>query len=66
MKGLIKAALENTVLCRGAHSAKESYEYAEKMQAMIVDNLITRLESTLVNPETTVEDVKRLIDELKS
>jgi hypothetical protein len=66
MKGLIKAALENTVLCRGANSAKESYEYAEKMQAMIVDNLITRLESTLVNPETTVEDIKKLIEELKS
>jgi hypothetical protein len=33
----IKTALENTVLCRGAHSAKESYEYAAKMEKMIKD-----------------------------
>ena len=66
MNGIIKVALENTVLCRGAHSAKESYEYAERMEKVIKENLITRLESTLVNPETTVEDIKKLIEELKS
>ena len=66
MNGIIKMALENTVLCRGAHGARESYEYAERMEKVIKENLITRLESTLVNPETTVEDIKKLIEELKS
>ena len=65
MNGIIKMALENTVLCRGAHTAKESYEYAARMEEVIKENLVTRLKAIIVNPETAVEDIEKFIVELE-
>ena len=62
MNAIIKAALENTVLCRGTHSAKESYEYAERMEAMIKTELVRRLEEIKDNPEA----IRNLIKELSA
>lgn len=39
----IKIALENIVLCRGAHDARESYEYAERMEKMLRNMLRNEL-----------------------
>jgi Mn-dependent DtxR family transcriptional regulator len=66
----IKAALENVVLCRGANSAKESYEYAEKMESTIKSAMIARLQECLKRVEqddscTLENEVKALIHELK-
>ena len=41
----IKLALENTVMCRGSNPAKESYEYAEKMETMLKTQLKEELTS---------------------
>jgi Mn-dependent DtxR family transcriptional regulator len=65
MNAIIKMALENTVLCRGAHSPKESYEYAARMEEVIKENLVTRLKAIIVNPETAVEDIEKFIVELE-
>jgi hypothetical protein len=61
---IIKQALENTVLCRGAHSSKESYEYAARMEGAIKKTLRDRLQVILNNPKTVEEDLKKLIAEL--
>jgi Mn-dependent DtxR family transcriptional regulator len=65
MNKIIKMALENVVLCRGAHTAKESYEYAEKMEAVIKSNLVERLKAIALNPGTTLEDLDNFITELE-
>ena len=62
----IKTALENTVLCRGANPAKESYEYALKMEVAIKQSIIDRLTQIIVEDEDTKESLKKLIIELKS
>jgi hypothetical protein len=36
LKGQIKVAFENTVLCARTNSPKESYEYAERMSNMVI------------------------------
>ena len=54
MNEIIKMALENIVLCRGANTASESYDYAKRMERVIKDNLVAKLKAFTVNPETTV------------
>lgn len=65
MNEIIKMALENTVLIRGAHGPIESYEYAEKMERVIKSNLVERLRAIVLNPETTVADIEKFIVELE-
>jgi Mn-dependent DtxR family transcriptional regulator len=65
MNEIIKIALENTVLIRGAHGPIESYEYAEKMERVIKSSLVERLRTIIVNPETAVEDIEKFIVELE-
>jgi Mn-dependent DtxR family transcriptional regulator len=65
MKEIIKMALENTVLCRGTLGPRESYEYAERMERVIKDNLVAKLKAFTVNPETTVEDLNNFITDLE-
>ena len=59
-------ALENVVLCRGAHSASESYEYAKKMDRMIINSIITELEEALAKGDGLEEEVKKIIKDLKN
>jgi hypothetical protein len=61
----IKAALENAVLCRGAHGAKESYEYAEKMEVVIKQAIKEKLLKALEDTETLEESICNIIDELE-
>jgi hypothetical protein len=63
MKNTIKAALENVVLCRGAHSAAESYAYAEKMEKMVIASIVERL-TKAVECEDVKADVEKMIKEL--
>ena len=65
MNRIIKMALENTVLCRGTNSAKESYEYAERMEEVIKSNLVERLKAIALNPGTTLEELDNFITELE-
>jgi hypothetical protein len=65
ISGTIKIALENTVLCRGAHGPKESYEYAEKMEIVIKQSIQERLTKALEAPETLEESICDIINELK-
>ena len=65
MNEIIKIALENTVLCRGTNSAKESYEYAARMEEVIKSNLVERLKAIVLNPETVVADIEAFIVELE-
>lgn len=62
----IKAALENTVLCRGAHGAKESYEYAEKMEVMIKQAIKEKLLEALEEIEDLEESIYDILDELET
>ena len=43
----IKLALENTVLCRGGNSAKDSFDYATKMEHMLKRQLKQELTEIL-------------------
>jgi hypothetical protein len=61
----IKIALENAVLCRGAHGAKESYEYAEKMEIVIKQAIKEKLLEALENIEDLEESIYDLLDELE-
>ena len=63
IKNTIKVALENTVLCRGAHSPEESYRYAEKMERMIKESIIDRL-NAIRNGENIQLELDKLIEEL--
>jgi len=65
MNGIIKMALENVVLCRGTHSAKESYEYAQRMEEVIKSNLVERLKSIALNPGTALEELDNFITQLE-
>lgn len=65
MNEIIKMALENTVLCRGTLSPKESYEYATRMERVIKDNLIIKLKAIIINPETVVTDIEEFITNLE-
>ena len=65
MNGIIKMALENTVLCRGTHGPAESYEYAQRMEEVIKSNLVERLKAIVLNPETVVADIEAFIVELE-
>lgn len=64
--GTIKMALENTVLCRGAHGAKESYEYAEKMEGVIKKSISDKLKAALASDksdlEKTIQDIVNELD----
>jgi len=63
--GTIKMALENTVLCRGGHGAKESYEYAEKMEGVIKESIKEKLKAALVNNSDNLEKaIQDIIEEL--
>jgi Mn-dependent DtxR family transcriptional regulator len=62
----IKAALENTVLCRGGNGPKESYEYAEKMEVVIKQSIQERLMEALESPETLEESICQMIEELST
>jgi hypothetical protein len=62
----IKAALENTVLCRGGNGPKESYEYAEKMEVAIKQSIQERLMEALEDPETLEESICQMIEELST
>ena len=61
----IKYALENTVLCRGAHSAKESYEYAEKMEVHIKRAITEKLNHIIDEDRDSNEMLEELIQQLK-
>jgi hypothetical protein len=65
MTTIIKMALENTVLCRGTNTAKESYEYAEKMEGVIKSNLVERLKEIALNPGTALEELDNFITQLE-
>jgi hypothetical protein len=65
ISGTIKIALENTVLCRGSHGPKESYEYAKKMEIAIKQSIQERLAKALEAPETLEESICDIINELK-
>jgi hypothetical protein len=65
MNGIIKMALENVVLCRGTNSAKESYEYAQRMEEVIKSNLVERLKSIALNPGTALEELDNFITQLE-
>ena len=60
----IKMALENTVLCRGSHGAKESYEYAERMEVVIKQSIQEKLSEALKNPSMLEENIRGIINEL--
>lgn len=62
----IKAALENMVLCRGAHGAKESYEYAEKMEVVIKQAIKEKLLEALEEIEDLEESIYDILDELET
>jgi len=64
MNGIIKMALENVVLCRGTNSAKESYEYAQRMEEVIKSNLVERLKSISLNHGTALEELDNFINKL--
>lgn len=66
MKAIIKIALENCVLCRGAHSAKESYEYAEKMEVAIRTAIRETLTTALKDKENLEENILQIIKNLES
>jgi hypothetical protein len=61
----IKAALENAVLCRGAHGPKESYEYTGKMEVVIKEAIKEKLLKALEDTETLEESICNIIDELE-
>ena len=65
VEGSIRIALENAVLCRGTHGAKESYEYAKKMEAYVKSTLKRKLEKILdsFSPE---DEIKKLIKTLET
>lgn len=63
-KHTLKTALENCVLCRGAHSASESYEYAEKMHTVVVSKLKDELKAILESDEPQAE-LRKIIKELE-
>ena len=65
MNEIIKMALENTVLCRGANGPGESYAYAARMERLIKSSLVERLEAITKNPETAITDLNNFITELK-
>ena len=60
----IKIALENAVLCRGTHGAKESYEYAEKMEVAIKQAIKEKLSEALKDPSMLEENIRGIINEL--
>lgn len=62
----IKIALENTVLCRGAHGPKESYKYAEKMEVVIKQSIKEALLEALENIEDLEESIYDILDELET
>ena len=64
MIATIKAALENVVLCRGAHGPKESYEYAEKMEHIIKAAVQQRLRKALTKTQNLEEELNAIIEEL--
>ena len=60
----VKIALENAVLCRGTHGAKESYEYAGKMEVAIKQAIQEKLSEALKDPSTLEENIRGIINEL--
>jgi hypothetical protein len=56
----IKIALENSVLCRGTHGARESYEYAERMEGVIKTHMVVELEAAGNDPEKLTKIIKDL------
>lgn len=62
----IKAALENTVLCRGAHGDKKSYKYAEKMEVVIKQAIKEKLLEALEEIEDLEESIYDIINELET
>jgi hypothetical protein len=63
INSVIKMALENTVLCRGSHGPKESYEYAVKMENMIKKGITEKL-LTVLESQDTENGIKKLISEI--
>ena len=61
----IQFALENTVLCRGAHNAKESYEYAQRMEGVIRNSIKETLQHALENTDTLENCIKEIIKDLE-
>ena len=58
-------ALENAVLCRGAHGAKESYEYAEKMEVVIKESIKEKLSTALNAGGDLEKSIQDIINELE-
>ena len=45
MKVIIKQAFENTTMCARSHNPQEAYEYAERMEKMVLQTLVKKLKS---------------------
>jgi hypothetical protein len=63
INSVIKMALESTVLCRGYHGPKESYEYAVKMENMIKKGITEKL-LTVLESQDTENGIRKLISEI--
>lgn len=62
----IKLALENTVLCRGTNTPKESYAYAENMEWLIKQSIRETLERALEYPEILESSILKIIKNLEA
>lgn len=60
----LKIALENSVLCARTNPAKDSYEYAERMEHAVRNELKKDLEEIIKNDTFLVENLKEFINNL--
>jgi hypothetical protein len=61
---VIKMALENTVLCRGTHGPKESYEYAARMGEAIKKTIAKTLSDILESEDPIDDNIRKLISDI--
>jgi hypothetical protein len=66
IKSTVKMALENTVMSRGALGAKAAYEYAERMESVIIEKVIETLRHALENTNDLDTCVREIIDDLEN
>ena len=64
INGAIKLALENAVLCRGTNGAKESYEYAQRMEGVIRTSIKETLRQALADKEDLEKTIREIIKDL--
>lgn len=66
IKSTVKMALENTVMSRGALDAKTAYEYAERMELVIIEKIKETLRHALENTDDLETCVREIIDDLEN